>query len=455
MLISSIGIIWIGLVGPLVVGFLSRPSLQNLTRTNVETLNDSLSQNPKFLPPKCVANGTNTSSNYSISCPEDYVFNCTMCVPICGLWHPSGESYYIGYRVTTILAAVIDLIFSLFGLIILVKVPGTFKFPQINFLFMFINAVVFSIILTAAALPGPYLFFCDQRKEDYAIVAAEPALHVTLIGIVAQFVYLSFNLWFLCAVMNVFIIVYFPSWLVLQSRKHKIILFVIESCISFGIPTLFPIIYLAIYREYTFVRLPQVPLTTDKLVLLTFVVLPLLTITALSLTIISLTIYKLQLQKLVVMGAQRIIKLRSFEIRLVIFAICLGIVVFVVFLEASFDVRNNQIVQFYLEEFWSCLTLKNNPNVFKISNLTCVKTYQTFLYPIFTIIGDIGLGIWSILLLIILTTKETRNAWSTLFKKICRNPARAILTHSRGNTSVVKLESLNTKNEKNEKDDKL
>ena len=448
LLILSIGIIWISLVGPLAVGFLSRPSLQNLTRTSVETLNNSLSRNPGFLPSKCVANGTNTSSNYSISCPEDYVFNCTMCVPICGLWHPSGESYYIGYRVTTILAAVIDLIFSLFGLIILIKVPSTFKFPQINYLFMFINAVVFSLILTAAALPGPYLFFCEQRKEDYAIVAADPSLHITIIGVIAQLSYFSFNLWFLCAVLNVFFIVYFPSWQILQSRKNKLILFVIESCISFGIPPLFPIIYLAIYREYTFVRLPQIPFTTDQIALLIFVVFPLLTITAISLTLIVLTIYKLQLQKLVVMGTRQRIQLRPFEIRLVIFAICLGVVVFVVFLEASFDVRNNKIVQFYLEEFWSCLTLKNNPNLFEISNLTCVKTYQTFLYPAFTIIGDLGLGIWSILLLIILTTKETRNAWEMLFKKICRNPARAIFMHSKGNTSVVKLESLNTRDEK-------
>ena len=118
---------------------------------------------------------------------------------------------------------------------------------------------------------------------------------------------------------------------------------------------------------------------------------------------------------------------------------------FVVFLEASFDVRNNKIVQFYLEDFWSCLTLKNNQNLFKISNLTCVKTYQTFLYPAFTIIGDVGFGIWSILLLVVLTTKETRNAWGILFKKICSNPARALLMHSKGHTSVVKLESLDTK----------
>ena len=431
LLIFTIGVIWIGLIGPLVVGFLSRPSLQNLTRANVETLNNSLSQNPQFLPPKCVANGTDTSSNYNISCPEDYVFNCTMCVPICGLWHPSGESYYVGYRVTTILAAVIDLIFSLLGLIILVRVPGTFKFPQINYLFMFINAVVFSLILTAAALPGPYLFFCGQRQEDYAIVAAEPALYLTIIGVFVHFSYFSFNLWFLCAVLNVFFIVYFPSWQILQSRKHKIILFIIESCISFGIPPLFPITYLAIYREYTFIRLPQIPFVIDPIPGLVFIIFPLLIFTALSLSLISLTIYKLQLQKLVVMAGQHKIQLRSYEIRLLIFAVSLGVVVFVVFLEISFDLRNSRILQFYLEEFWSCQTLKSNFNLFKIPNLTCETVYLSYIHPVFTYVGDVGLGIWSILLLVILTTKETRNAWATLFRKLCKNPTMTVLSHSK------------------------
>ena len=444
LLILSIGIIWISLVGPLAVGFLSRPSLQNLTRTSVETLNNSLSRNPEFLPSKCVANGTNTSSNYSISCPEDYVFNCTMCVPICGLWHPSGESYYIGYRVTTILAAVIDLFFSLFGLIILIKVPSTFKFPQINYLFMFINAVVFSLILTAAALPGPYLFFCEQRKEDYAIVAADPALYLTIIGIFAHYSYFSFNLWFLCAVLNVFFIVYFPSWQILQSRKNKIILFVIESCISFGIPPLFPIIYLAIFREYTFIRLPQIPFIIDPLPGLVFIIFPLLVVTALSLTIISLTIYKLQLQKLVVMAGQHKIQLRSNEIRLVIFAISLGIVVFVVFLEISFDIRNSKILQFYLEEFWSCVTIKDNLNLFMLPNSTCDKTYLSYSYPVFTYVGDVGLGVWSILLLVILTTRETRNAWAMLFQKLCKKPVLTALSHSKVIVNASKRDTINT-----------
>ena len=445
VVVIIIGVVWISLIGPLIIGLLSRPSLANLTRPHVAILKTVLN-NSEFLPSKCLSNDTNNIvSNNSIDCPIGYVFNCTMCVPICGLWHPFGESYFIGYRVTTIITAVVDFLFSLTGLIILLKVPGTFRFPQINYLFMFINAVIFSSVLTAAALPGPYYFFCSERKEDYAVVAETPAVHITILGIVAHLSYFSFNLWFLCATVNVFVIVYFPSWQILESRKRKIIIFVIESVVSFGMPFLFPVAYLALYKKYSFVRLPQVPFIIEPLPGLVFIILPLLVCTAASLTIISLTVYKLQLQKLIVLAGRQKIQLRSYEIRLIIFAISLGIVVFVVFLEVSFDTRYRIILQFFLEEFWSCLTLQNNLNLFNVSNLSCSPDYQSYSFPIFTYIGDAGLGIWSLLLLVILTTKETREAWSFLFRKFCMNPIKSLVTSKFNVASIYsRNENVNT-----------
>ena len=438
VVVIIIFIIWVSLIGPLVIGLLSRPSIANLTRPNVDTLESSLANNSEFLPSKCQQNDTNNRvSNYSISCPTGYVFNCTMCVPICGSWHPFGESYFVAYRVTTILAALVNMLFSTSGLIILLKVPGTFKFPQINYLFMFINAVIFSSILTAAALPGPYYFFCSERKEDYFTVAADPAIHITILGVIIHLSYFSFNLWFLCATINVFILVYFPSWQILETRKHKIILFIIEAIVSIGVPILFPAAYLALYGNYTFIRLPQIPFIVEPLPGLVFVILPLLLVTAVALTFIALTIYKLQLQKLIVLAGRQKIQLRSYEIRLIIFAISLGVVVFVVFLEVSFDIRFRIILQFYLEEFWACLTLENNINLFNSTNVTCVAEYQSYSFPIFTYIGDMGLGIWSLLLLVILTTKETRDAWGFLFTKLCRNPVVSVLTHTKVNPGSV------------------
>ena len=403
--------------------------------------------NTALWPSTCHPNGSNISS---IDCPDDYVFNCTMCVPICGVWHPFGDSYFIGYRIVASSIAVVDFLFSITGLIIILKVPGTFKFPQINYLFMFINSVIFSAALTAAALPGPYNFFCAQRKEDYAVVSENPPIFITLLGVVTHSTYFSFNLWFVCATVNVFLLAYFPSWQILKSRKHKITIFVIEAIISSAIPVLFPIIYLIIFKKYSFLRLPLVPYVIKPIPGLIFVVLPLLLFTAISLTIISLTLYKLQIQKSVVYGGKQKIQLKSYEIRLIILAISLGIVVFLVFVGVSIDVYNSKILQFYLEEFWSCLTLKNNLHLTNVSNITCATEYKAYFRANLHFVTEICVGAWSILLLIILTTKETRDAWYIVFKKLCRAPIHRLVDRSRKFASGINVSKNNTEETESE-----
>ena len=432
ILCVAIGIIWLSLIGPISISILSKPTLANLTRPHVDMLEVALENKTAYLPSICLPNVTNhTASNYSIICPADYVFNCTMCVPICGLWHPLGEGFFVAYRVETVIVAVVDCLFSVIGLILLLKVPGTFNFPQINYLFMFINSVIFSFVLAIAALPGPYYFFCAEREQSYTVVSEDSPIQVTILGIVSHLSFFSFNLWFLCATVNVFLVIYFPKWQILKSQKHKIIIFVIEAIVSFGIPPLFPIIYLPIFERYSFLRLPQTAYIIQPIPGLLFIVLPLLLFTAISLTIISLTIYKLQMQKSVVLAGQQKIHLKGYEIRLIIFAFSLGIVVFLVLIGISFDVYFTEILQFYLEEFWSCLTMKNNLDVFRISNLTCPTGYVNYFLPNLHFITEICGGAWSILLLIILTTKETRDAWRTLLKKMCCSPIKSLVHRNR------------------------
>ena len=286
-------------------------------------------------------------------------------------------------------------------------------------------------------MPGPYYFFCSEREEDYSVVAADPAIHITILGVITHITYFSFNLWFLCATLNVFLIIYFPNWRITSSRKQQIILFVFEALVSFGIPPLFPLIYLAIFGKYSFLRLPQTAYIIEPIPGLIFIVLPLLLFTAISLTFISLTLYKIQSQKSVVLAGLQKIQLKSYEIRLIIFAIALGVVVFIVFLGVSIDVYYSDILQFYLEEFWACLTLKNNFDLFQISNLTCPTDYKAYFIPFFQYASEICFGAWSLLLLIILTTKETRDAWHSIFKKLLRKPVSSVVKRTRRGTNIT------------------
>ena len=362
-------------------------------------------------------------SNNTISCPTNYVFNCTMCVPICGLWHPYGENYFITHRVVNILTSVVDFIFCFIGLIVLLRVPGSFKFPQINYLFMLINAVIFSFLFAVMSISGPRNFFCQQRNEGYSVVSQDPPVYVNIAGFMVHFVYLSFNLWFLCATINLLIVVFRPQLLIAKSRRFQIVLFTIEAIISLGIPLLLPSIFLISFKNYSFERVPDIPYTSDSIAAVIFIIFPLLLSTAVSLTVIAISIYKLQMRKLIFIENKKdSTKLKSFEIRLIIFAICLGFIVFIVLLQATHEELMVAMFDFKLEDFWSCLTIQENLEIFQASNETCPTEYRAYASPIFILIGDILLSAWTILLLVMLTTQETRDAWKKILTNIFLNP---------------------------------
>ena len=420
-LVLAIFIIWICLIVPITVGALYKSPPTNITRPYVELLNNTITTNTSILPQRCHSgNESAVHSNITITCPTNYVFNCTMCIPICGLWHPYGESYFTAYRVTTIITSVAQFIFSFIGFIVLLKVPGSFKVPQINYLFMFFNAVIFNFLLAVIAISGPYNFFCQRQDEDYSIVAQDPPVYVSVVGFVMHFAYLSFNFWFVCATVNLMIIVLFPQLRITESRKSQIVLFTIEATISFAFSLIIPSIFLIFFKHYSFFRTPHHPYPADPIIALIFIVVPLLLSTAVSLTIIVIALYKLQMRKLsFIENKENAIKLEGFEIRLIIFTVCLGLVAFIALFEGSYYKIFNAIFEFKLEEFWSCLTVQNNLKMFhQVSSAVCPTEYRAFSFPIFNFIRYFALTLWTFFLLVILTTKETREEWKKIFTKL-------------------------------------
>ena len=419
LLVLAILIIWVGLTGPLIVGSIIGSVPTNCSRPYVELLNQTITTNTSILPSKCHSgNESVVHSNITITCPTNYVFNCTMCVPICGLWHPYGESYFIAYRVITIFIGVTDFVSSLIGLIVMLKVPGVFKIPRINYLFMFFIAVLYSFCLAVIAISGPYNFFCQQRNEDYFIVSRDPPVIVSVMGFVIYFSFFSFYFWFLCATVNLLITVFWPQLRITEPGKSRIILFTIEAIISFAVPLLVPSIYLIIFKEYSFVRTPQHPYPLDVIAVVIFNGIPFLLSIAVPLTIIAVTLYKLQIRKLIVMENRNLIKLKSSEIRLIVFAICLGILTFVLFTEAAYAIILEDKFDVKLEEFWSCLTVQNNLKIFRVPNDICPAEYRAYSSPIFTFIRYFAFSSWAILLIVTLMTKETLNAWKKAFRNI-------------------------------------
>ena len=453
ILLVTIFILWVSWSGTIVVALLFKPTPTNISRPYVELLNHTITTNTSILPSKCRSgNEYVVHSNITITCPTNYVFNCTMCVPICGLWHPYGESYYIAYRVISIFIGVADFVSSLIGLIVMLKVPGVFKIPRINYLFMFISAVVYSFCLAAIAISGPHNFFCQQRNEDYSIVSRDPPVIVSVVGFVSHLAFLSFYFWFLCNTINLLIIVFWPQLRITESRRSRIIIFTIEAIISFGIPLLIPSIYLIIFKRYSFLRTPFQLFTISIIATLVFIIVPLLLLTAFSLTIIAISIYKLKMRELIFMENRPKVKLKGFEIRFIIFAICIGVLASVAIIEASYSNILNPIFNLKLEEFWSCLTVQNNVEIFRIQSDICLPEYRAFFFPIVTFIRYFAFSSWAILLFVILTTKDTRNVWKKIFTNILRsliNRARTLVV----NIHVVCLQSWNrNRSQENDRD---
>ena len=295
VLVACIAVIWTGLVSPLIISYFVQPSTSNLTRPYYEQLNQ-------------LFNGTNsnltcnkTGSALNVTCPPLYVFSCPKCAPICGLWHPFGENYFLAFRAIAIFTSIIDLLFATVGAIIFVRVPGSLHFPKIIYLFLFFSLIILSTVLTIASIMGPHRFFCDLRNEDYETVAASPSLLVSILGAVSHYSYVSFNVCFLVAAFNIFIIIYFPRWRVFKAANQRRLLVFIEFIACICLPVILPITHLSITHQYSFTRLPLLPFPLgDPLTPFLMVLGPLLLFTGVALTLIALSIYRVQILKYVI-----------------------------------------------------------------------------------------------------------------------------------------------------------
>ena len=249
VLVISITIAWISLMCPLIVGYLRQHPTANISRPFLGILN----QTKNVTNCNMHYNATNTT----IFCPDNFVYNYNSCVPICGKWHPFGDSYFIAYRVCITVVGILSLIFSVLGLIALIPVKNSFHFPKLFYFIMFATLIALNCVLIIAAVAGPHTLFCGGRDEGHEVVAKDPPIVVTLLGIISHYSFMSFQICFCVAVLNIFIVIYFPAFML--SVKRKKILKFTDLIVCLALPALFPIINIAVYRQYSFIRLPVLP----------------------------------------------------------------------------------------------------------------------------------------------------------------------------------------------------
>ena len=370
-------------------------------------------------------------STINATCPPLYVFSCPKCAPICGLWHPFGDDYFLAFRAIAILTSIIDLLFAIVGTVIFVCVPQSLHFPKIIYFFLFVSLILLSSVLTVASLMGPHRFFCDLRNEDYETVAASPSLLVTILGAVSHYSYVSFNVCFLVAAFNIFIIIYFPHWRVFKAGNHKRVLLFVEFITCICLPIALPITHLSITRQYSFTRLPTLPFPLGSPITPFLMVLgPLLLFTGIALTLIAFAIYRVQILKYIIY--KELVNFKSYEVRHIIFAIQVWFTVTFIFIELSFEFANTQISDLLLDEFWSCTTLQYNPHFLTNQTLVpsgCTPAYKAFMQPVFSLFAIATAGISSVEILVVLTTRDTFDTWKNLCQRVFKE-LNAISQHT-------------------------
>ena len=395
-------------MSPLIVGYLAQHPTTNITRPFLGILN----QTKNVTNDSIHCNVTNTT----IICPDNFVYNCNSCVPICGKWHPFGDSYFIAYRVCITVVGILSLFLSVIGLIALIPVKNSFHFPKLIYFVMFATLIALNCVVTIAAVAGPHTFFCGGRNEDYEVVANDPTIVVTLLGIISHYSFMSFQISFCIAVLNIFLVIYFPA--IMLSFKWKRFLIITELIVCLAIPALFPIINIAVYRQYSFVRLPVLPFPlADRIAPFALALAPLLLVTGVISTLISLSIYRVQVRKYMIY--KEIVKFKSYEIRMMIFGVEGFLTVLFIFIELALSISTNEITTYLQEEYFACITLQLNPWLLNDSMLAptqCIPSYQSYMHPVVSLIADMLTGIAAVQMWIILFTRETAKPWGKFFK---------------------------------------
>ena len=408
LVLSIIGI-WTIFSLPLLIGyFLTPPRNVNLSYDYVHELNNT--KISRIL-----------AANISLSCPSLYRFNGRSCVPECGNWHPFGLAYFLVCRSLSAVFSFVSILVALIGCTTLLLFWNKMKVHHIIYLYLFSIALLFNIGLAVGAFPGPALFFCDS-SADYRIVSDKPPLRVTILGAIMHYLFIAFNFWFVTSVFNIFLGVYFATYRLFKYKTSRWTIFTIENVVNWCVPLLVPILMLAVFNYYTFLRLPQLPRPPDDIATLLTITLPLVASSIATLTIISLLLYKIQTQRFSVRKDNEIIKLKSFEIRMIIFAILTSISVSIITIDLSIQLVNKPITDKLFKNYWSCLTLRSlqeqfNMTSFQNETIKCNREYDPFVFPVLTILADFCLGGWSVLLIVIITTKEFCSQWTRLFSK--------------------------------------
>ena len=366
--------IWVLFIAPLLGG------LNGILIGTFEVIDPEIDYSNRNNTKPVVYNGNcnvTDSNSYSLAynwttfngtCPSMYVFNGTLCVPECIKWNPGGDAYFWIYRISTLLGAVFQLGMCLVFSIAWVQAgKSVWKFPTVTSFYLMIALLIQSFAILSGAII-PERFYCSSVELAKSRESSTIACRIQ--GAVFQYGIFAFMLWYLCAFVNLTILIAFPLHVTkIMKYYNKIHLF--EFLICFLAPVL--VVIVSYFGDtsgqgYRILNVPEVCFPQDEFIFVTLY-LPGILFSLILGTLSVIILYKLFTQQFISsagQGLQRTL-ITDLAFQVIVFLISFGALIWIIMID--FIVYENLKLPYigYLQEYIRCITDFNG-------NSSCCET---------------------------------------------------------------------------------
>ena len=229
-----------------------------------------------------------------IICADTYTYSPLMrsCQPTCGKWSPCGAICFYMERILYALLAILGIFLGIIAMLTWLIFISSCQFQHHPIFIGIIVNLTQSIAIGISDIPGIYYFYCGGIDVDFETLNSTPQLRTQILGAIIHTLALSNNLWFVVALVHIYIRIAFPLRHFFNTRRKKIVIVMIELVICICTPILTDVISFGIGAHYIVSLKNLSAVSTSLAVNAAFGFVPFGFLTCLKMMIIVMIIYK-------------------------------------------------------------------------------------------------------------------------------------------------------------------
>ncbi|KAI6653823.1 hypothetical protein LOD99_3326 [Oopsacas minuta] len=293
-------------------------------------------------------------SSITVNCPDQYVYSkvSNKCQPACGRWSNCG--YVCLYLKQAVLAvsAIIGVVVSTYAIFSWIRLRRTWKFQHYPILFCICVNLLLSISFGISDIPGNFVFYCHTKYISLDELNQNAGIHIQIQGSFLHYLGLSNRLWFLMALLHILLMICFPMKNIFAEKRARLITFIVENSLCFGLPVILEMIPYALGIRYYFFDEIDMPILDNAIANAVIGYTPHVIITLLTMTLVICILYKTRMQAIKMKEFGDGYELQTIEKRLLIFTtiyfIISAIIVVSIIVHYFIDTQINKAFEDYL-----------------------------------------------------------------------------------------------------------